>query len=286
MEKDKNSDLFFVAVLAIGAIAAYSIIENTVWTACEVFLSKKAYEAISYYIIDTVVCIACLLFYIPFVYFLKKRDNVAIFDFQRKNMNPAVIVFASYVITCGISGITTKWLDFVYEFLEDVPFFKDSIESYDTSWGGIDEEPYFFVFMSVILLGPVVEELMFRGVLFNLIYKKAGHVAAILLSSLIFGIWHMELVQSIYTTLFGIALSVIYLYTRSIIFPIFCHCLYNFLGTLPPALETEDIVNVLDNINFISMLPALVLIVLLWIDQKNKNCEAVTETNILKEIEQ
>ncbi|MGP1569879.1 MAG: lysostaphin resistance A-like protein [Eubacteriales bacterium] len=270
MEMDKKRDLFNPIIFCIGTISVYSIIEGIMRILFSVLLTDDQYNSMSSYIPDTLMCAACLLFYIPCLYYLKKKYNIPVFDFPKEKMNAGLLIAATCIITLGVSGITSKFLEFVYAYLADTPFFKDSIQSYDDSWAGIDSESYFFVFLSVVILGPIIEELLFRGVIFNVIAKNFGNIAGVLVSGITFGIWHMELVQSIYTALLGVVIAIIYMYTRSILFPILCHCLYNLIGTLPPQLDTTAMSNFIDGTNYISMLPAVLLCIVFVIDYKKR----------------
>lgn len=102
-----------------------------------------------------------------------------------------------------------------------IPAFKASLSSFDSSWMGLEHENYWFVLGSVVVLGPLVEELMFRGLIHNAARKAAGIWVSIALSALIFGIWHRELVQSIYVVVVGIGLGIVYEQTGKLRYPIF-----------------------------------------------------------------
>lgn len=271
MEIKKERDFFNAIVFCIGVISVYNIIESIVGSAFNMLLTEKQYNSMSAYLPDALMCVFCLLFYVPCMYYLKRKDNIPIFDFPKSKMNALVIAIAVCIITFGVSGITTQFLEFVYAHLSDAPLFEQSLQSYDESWGGIDEEPYIFVFLSVVILGPIVEELLFRGVLFNVLAKNFGNAFGVLISGITFGIWHMEFVQSIYTAFLGVAIAIIYMYTRSILFPILCHCLYNFIGTLPPGVENTNVSNFIDDVNYIFMLPALVLCFVFVIDYNKRS---------------
>lgn len=71
----------------------------------------------------------------------------------------------------------------------------------------------------------VCEELIFRAYLFTLLDSHIGMVAAILLSSLIFGLWHLYLgwQEVIRTSVMGAVFCGIYIFTENIILPILVH---------------------------------------------------------------
>ena len=83
-----------------------------------------------------------------------------------------------------------------------------------------------------IILGPILEELCFRGVTYGLL-EKAGVKPgiAILISSVLFGAMHLILIQVLYAAFFGLFLGFLRYKYRSIKISIFTHILFNFSGT-------------------------------------------------------
>jgi membrane protease YdiL (CAAX protease family) len=83
-----------------------------------------------------------------------------------------------------------------------------------------------FVTASLIVVAPVFEELFFRGVFL----QRWGHLwnvrRAIVLSGVCFAVIHLEPVGSL---LFGILMSMLFLRTGSLVFPVIAHFLNNFL---------------------------------------------------------
>ncbi|RKI78036.1 CPBP family intramembrane metalloprotease [bacterium 0.1xD8-71] len=75
--------------------------------------------------------------------------------------------------------------------------------------------------------GPFCEEFVFRGVLYSS-YKKTGRMlGAVLLSSLAFGLMHMNFNQAIYAFGIGIFLSMLVEVTGSLWSSAFCHMIFN-----------------------------------------------------------
>ena len=79
----------------------------------------------------------------------------------------------------------------------------------------------------------VFEEVLFRGVLFRLIEEKLGSCLALIIISLIFGFLHLMNGNGSFFTGFaisiiGILITVAYMYTRNLWFPIAIHFAWNF----------------------------------------------------------
>lgn len=62
------------------------------------------------------------------------------------------------------------------------------------------------------ILGPILEELIFRGVVYNKLKEFNKPMRAIILTSIIFGIIHFDIVNAIYA--FGVSFILIYLYEK------------------------------------------------------------------------
>lgn len=71
-------------------------------------------------------------------------------------------------------------------------------------------QPVGLLILTVGILAPVVEELVFRGLVFRRMKDWVHPWIAILFSSLLFGIYHGNFVQFLYATFMGMLLAVIY----------------------------------------------------------------------------
>ena len=89
--------------------------------------------------------------------------------------------------------------------------------------------------IQVIIIGPIIEELIFRKILLGKLLEKFSNrpIKAIVYSALIFGIVHLNIIQGVAAFGGGIILGLIYYYTNSIKATIFAHILNNFLIIIP-----------------------------------------------------
>ncbi len=81
----------------------------------------------------------------------------------------------------------------------------------------------------VTLLGPVAEELFFRGFAYPVVKKRIGAKKAIILVSVVFSILHMNVVSFFPILLLGILLTYLYEKTGSLIPSIVVHIVHNSL---------------------------------------------------------
>ena len=96
---------------------------------------------------------------------------------------------------------------------------------------------------TISVIAPLLEEVMFRGAIQGDMLRKVRNPwLAIIISALIFGIFHMNPVQIVYATLLGIVLGWIYYRTGSLMSVILGHVLNNTIATIfmlfiTPAVE-------------------------------------------------
>ena len=93
------------------------------------------------------------------------------------------------------------------------------------------ESPLWF-FLVGALIAPIVEELFFRGFLFQGFRQKYGWQPALLLSSAIFGVAHLDPVSLIPTFILGCVLAYLYHRSNSVWPGITFHALINTLSLI------------------------------------------------------
>ena len=86
------------------------------------------------------------------------------------------------------------------------------------------ESPVWFQALIVVVLAPLTEELVFRGVLLHRFARRFGMTRGIVLSSAIFGVMHMNPVA---ITVFGVLLCVLHLRSRSLWATTLAHAINN-----------------------------------------------------------
>ncbi len=84
--------------------------------------------------------------------------------------------------------------------------------------------------LSVAIITPVKEEILFRGILYRFLERKYNFLVGIIISSFIFGILHGGLL--ITATIMGIVLAMLYKKTQSVIPSIILHIVWNLLVSI------------------------------------------------------
>ena len=140
------------------------------------------------------------------------------------NLLPVVLIYVLFIIPLVLLGwLWTQVLRAggVEPIVQGpVKMFIDAIER------GNPLEISLLVF-SAVILAPLWEELIFRGLLYGYLKSRMSVFAALLVSSLIFSAYHLNEAALMPLLIVGIATGYVYERTRSLYFAIFFHALFN-----------------------------------------------------------
>jgi membrane protease YdiL (CAAX protease family) len=100
-----------------------------------------------------------------------------------------------------------------------------------------------WTFLTVGITGPILEEVLFRGIILDGFLNRYKPGKAIFWSALLFGLFHMNPWQSIPAFLIGLLLGYVYLKTRSLIPVIFIHIINNSFSYLTVYIFGEDVLS-------------------------------------------
>jgi len=91
----------------------------------------------------------------------------------------------------------------------------------------LDHQALIF-FLTALVLAPIVEEAVFRGFMYSPFRRKVGHKAGVVLTSLVWGIWHSGDIKSVAgVIIMGIVFVHFYVETQSLLPSIVAHSVMN-----------------------------------------------------------
>lgn len=90
--------------------------------------------------------------------------------------------------------------------------------------------------LSTIVAAPILEEVLFRGLIFESCSERFGRGVGLFLSALLFGVIHVVPVQVINAFVVGLILGYIYLRTRSLVSVIIIHAVNNAIAYITAVL--------------------------------------------------
>ncbi len=128
----------------------------------------------------------------------------------------------SSIITGFSAFFLPGWMDFYEKLMESA---------------GFSSSPSFLLILYAVLIGPIEEELTFRGVIFSSAQKVFPFWAANIFQALLFGIFHLNPIQGIYAFFVGLVLGYVYQRSGSIWISSLLHMLYNGFGTIAGMIE-------------------------------------------------
>jgi uncharacterized protein len=103
----------------------------------------------------------------------------------------------------------------------------------------IQVTPLLMVVTSII--GPILEEIIFRKIIFGTLYQKYNFFISALVSSLLFAIVHMELKHLLLYAAMGFTFAFLYAKTGRIFVPIFAHVTMNTFVVVIQTLFADEI---------------------------------------------
>ena len=97
-----------------------------------------------------------------------------------------------------------------------------------------------WMLLSTVVVAPVCEEYLCRGLLFGSLLRRYGAAPAVLLSALIFGAMHVLPLPAVNAFIIGILLAMSYLATRSLWVPVLIHAANNLAAMLLYSAAPEE----------------------------------------------
>ena len=116
----------------------------------------------------------------------------------------------------------------------------------------IQETPLWLIFVVAVVIGPIVEEFIFRKLMIDRL-SRFGDTLAIIVSAVSFGFFHGNLSQLFYATALGFILGYIYTKTGNVWYTTALHMLVNFVGSFVSILfldVIEALYTMLDELSY------------------------------------
>ena len=85
------------------------------------------------------------------------------------------------------------------------------------------------IFVVAVFIAPIVEEIVFRRIVFTFIYNLFGITPALIIASFVFAVLHGGIVQLVPLFILGSALQILYIKNNSLFPSILLHFFHNFI---------------------------------------------------------
>lgn len=149
----------------------------------------------------------------------KKRTGINKYNFSLSSMK--IMALVSISIIAIQTGITQPIVNSL-----PMPEFMQKIFLEFANQKGV------FSFLAIVIAAPIIEELIFRGIILNGLLQKYSQVKSIILSSVLFGIVHLNPWQFVSATIIGIFSGWVYYRTKKLSLSILIHLVNNLIAFL------------------------------------------------------
>ena len=192
----------------------------------------------------------------PILIFIYIRDN------NKDRRNGTFVKYKlnnilKYLLIIPFGVFNMLWANYFVALLQLV-MPKFMLESYTDTQQIIEGGGFLIQLLTAGIVAPIVEELIFRGLVYRRTKKMTGTIAAAILSAALFGVFHGNWVQAPYAFIIGIVAVFVYEKFKSIVAPIMLHMSANILSVLIMTLASSDTPTVdslnIDTLSYVSSL--------------------------------
>ena len=268
MKKTNNywmAVLVFVATMALlygGAI----ILSLGAAVGGAVIGGGRAIELIDRFMTENMNLFSCLIYVVPgavfitwyYFAFVEKRGIRETLYSHTQRLSPACfgwIVLLGFAVQHVISLLMAVIYAIMPSAMDQYTEMIDSsgISQYSILWA-----------VSTLILPPIVEEIIFRGLILQYLGRAgARFLVANLIQAVLFGVFHMNFVQGIYTALLGFLLGWLAYRYDSILVPMVLHAIFNLFGTVLVDLESRFLPDIVLTLIILGSVPLLVITILM-----------------------
>lgn len=161
-----------------------------------------------------------LVIFMVIYYYKKKGENKVSFEFirERENRKELILLILSNIIFAFASTYLIQGI---------IHYIKPQILKSILDESPISSDNIFIVILVVCIMAPLLEEFLFRGIIFTRLRFRFNNTAAVLISSLIFGLAHVSLAK-VHAFILGITFCLVFKKYNNIFFNVILHSVYNF----------------------------------------------------------
>ena len=166
--------------------------------------------------------ITLLIYWIRFA--VRKKKFLKEIELNPISLNGVLPII---VVAVGLTVIIVVVISYI-------PWPKEWIEAYTTGSASLDGS--LMSWISAVLVAPVVEEILFRGLIYTRLKKGMPMVVAAVLTSLLFGLMHGTIIWILYAFVLGMIMTWIFERYQSLVANIIFHLSFNAMGMLLPMI--------------------------------------------------
>ena len=174
-----------------------------------------------------------LVLVVLFVFWLKKKEMLYIFEKKGSKKLRFFYLVVGLVATYFERQLVDAFQLQFHHLIDNKYIFQDLLSILYSNG-----QPTFLStvlsFSLTVVVGPILEELIYRGYFMNTFFPQSKYYLDVILSALIFGLSHLILthrdpISLIIYSLGGLFYALVYRWTKNLKITILCHSFFNFL---------------------------------------------------------
>ena len=216
------------AAHAVAPALLYTALANVVYS---LFFQALAGRQVSGLLLQAATSAVCLGIT---GWWISRKEKIRLWSGSRTVYRfPAFFCYVSGVVMWGIG-----WNQIIY-----LTRLKEASGGYQRVTAVFYGNSLFLEILALCILAPLVEELVYRGMVYSRFRKKGGRLLSITGSALVFGLLHFNLVQCIYAAAAGLLLAYIVEQTGSIATAAAAHGTMNLVSVIWTETDWLDVLN-------------------------------------------
>lgn len=173
--------------------------------------------------------------FMPLILFVSIAITVPIYYLIYRNRKQELLTFVSFrglgavgIPVLVIFGVSLNFLiEWLLSIASQLTFLAPLFERYENLANLITGGDFIPSLLTVGILGPIFEEILFRGLIFGELRKIMKVRIALVIQAVLFGVMHFNVIQSSYAIIIGLLLGFVYYRSNSIIAPMIVHITIN-----------------------------------------------------------
>ncbi len=218
---DRVGALIYVVGILLALISVQLITQIAFDGVCRIVTGesisdKPVYSAIFYMVYSV---IGSVLF--GFLYRILKGGN------QKATVKCSAGRIGSLAyLGVGLQLLAYSILNMIYVVFSE----NEVLKSYDSMMDNLNGSQTYLIFLYTMLFAPIIEEIVFRGVIYEKLRRSFSIKWVIVIQAICFGIFHGNIVQAVYAFILGLALGYVRSQRNSLREVMFLHIVINVAG--------------------------------------------------------
>lgn len=236
-------------------IVSYRVMSTTTATDANALMEELMMKAME---VSVPVTFISGLVSLPFLWRLMKKDSKL-----RKYTGNMATLKKPALIYCAVAGMLACVAGSILVTISQI---GQVFEGYDDVSQNIFSQSFILQLVALGLITPFVEELVFRGLIYNRLKDYSTIHTAMLASSVIFGLYHGNLVQGVYGFVMGLLMCFVYEKYHTLAAPLICHGAANLISIVLQLLQVT-----IDSVLMAGAIAVVCVIVLYFVLKQIQN---------------